>query len=727
MPDLQNSFSFFLHRIMLSLLILGAVTVVSAHAEVHQGQEIEVEFVAETTAAVPGQTLWLALRLEPTEGWHTYSKWPGDSGDATFIREWNLPEGVTAGDIQWPIPEWLPFPGSDLVTYAYENEVFLPIPIQVPASFQAETLPISAHVEWQVCDLICIIEDAEIRVVLPVSNQAQADQRWTEAFAQTRANLPSSDHDIKALFAVAGERVSFSFESAEGVFGEISDAWFFPENRRVLKPGPLRLLSLNDQHIQITHAQHRRIEAGLQEVPGLLKIADTQGNVQGFLLTAEAANADNLASLTALAANAGSSGNAGNPANANLLLIIVFALAGGLILNLMPCVFPVLSLKVMSFARHGETSGREQKLHGLAYTAGITLTFMVLASILLSLRAGGEAVGWAFQLQSPWFIAVLIYLFFTMGLSLSGVYEFGTGMMGIGNRLTERQGYQGSFFTGVLATVVASPCTAPFMGAALGFALSQSWLVAMLVFFFLGLGMALPFLVLSFSPRLLKFMPKPGQWMETFKELMAFPLYATVLWLLWVLGMQVGINGMVVVIASCLLLAFGLWLLQQRNTAQGFWRTITAAVCALSVGGALYALTLPQLETRQLSVAEAGSGGAAVAAFEPYSRQRLDELRANGQPVFINMTAAWCITCLANEQTTLSSAQVKEVMDEMGITYLKGDWTNQDPEISQILDEFNRPSVPLYLYYPADPAAAPVILPQILTPSTVVEIFRQNS
>jgi thiol:disulfide interchange protein DsbD len=228
---------------------------------------------------------------------------------------------------------------------------------------------------------------------------------------------------------------------------------------------------------------------------------------------------------------------------------MVFALAGGLILNLMPCVFPVLSLKVLSFASNSGASHSQQRFHGLAYTAGIIVTFMALASILLALRAGGEAVGWAFQLQSPWFVALLIYLFFVMGLSLSGVYEFGSGFMGAGGSLASASGYKGSFFTGVLATVVASPCTAPFMGAALGFALSQSWLVAMVVFFCLGLGMALPFLLLSFSPALLRFMPRPGAWMNTFKEFMAFPMYATVLWLLWVLGNQTGVNGMATVVA----------------------------------------------------------------------------------------------------------------------------------------------------------------------------------
>jgi thiol:disulfide interchange protein len=295
--------------------------------------------------------------------------------------------------------------------------------------------------------------------------------------------------------------------------------------------------------------------------------------------------------------------------------------------------------------------------------------------------------------------------------------------MGVGDKLANKSGYKGSFFTGVLATIVASPCTAPFMGAALGFALSQSWLVAMVVFASLGLGMALPFLVLSFSPALLKYMPKPGAWMNTFKEFMAFPLYATVLWLLWVLGMQVGVNGMAIVVGSCLLLAFGLWLLRQRATAGRFWRTVNALACAVAIVIAFGALRSPMFLAHQSSSVAGGSSEEYMDAnYEPFSAARLAELQAQGKPVFINMTAAWCITCLANEQTTLTTARVSQALTDNDITYLKGDWTNQDPEISRILDQFNRPSVPLYLLYPGG-GGEPTILPQILTPSIVVDAF----
>jgi thiol:disulfide interchange protein/DsbC/DsbD-like thiol-disulfide interchange protein len=693
---------------------------------VFQGEEIEVELISESLNVVPGETLWLALRLTPTEHWHTYSRWQGDSGEATRLTNWQLPEGAVAGEIQFPTPSWLPFPGSDLVTFSYKDEVFLPVPVEVPATLAANTFDISVFAEWQVCDEICILGDATLALSLPVQGAAvQADPRWQQAFATTRANLPlpSAEHAVQALFAEAGERISFSFQDAGNVFDGATDVWFFPESKRILKPGPLRDVMLTDSMAQITHAKARRFLIENGQVPGLLSVAYGDGRTQGFLVGAMPVTTDSLASITALARNADGTTSSGDP---GLLTVMLFALAGGLILNLMPCVFPVLSLKVLSFAATGGAEKAQQRLHGLAYTAGIVVTFMLLASILLALRAGGEAVGWAFQLQSPWFVALLIYLFFVMGLSLSGVYEFGSRFMGAGSSLASSAGYKGSFFTGVLATVVASPCTAPFMGAALGFALSQSWLVAMVVFVCLGLGMALPFLVLSFSPVLLRYMPRPGAWMNTFKEFMAFPMYATVLWLLWVLGNQAGVNGMAAVVGSCLLLAFGLWLLQKRREAGPFWRTVNAVVAGLLVLSVAYTLQSPLLQTRQASAVAGASGDELLLdeIHEPFSAARLAELQAAGRPVFINMTAAWCITCLANEQTTLSSERVIQAMRDSNIVYLKGDWTNQDPEISEVLDRFQRPSVPLYLLYPGV-GKEPVILPQILTPSIMIDAFAE--
>lgn len=697
----------------------------AAQAEVLKGEEIEVELVSASANAVAGETLTLAVRLDPTEHWHTYSRWQGDSGDATALMDWELPAGAVAGELQFPTPTWLPFPGSDLVTFAYEEEIFLPVTLTVPEDYSAESFAASVYVQWQVCDDICILGEGRVGIELPVRGLSlETEPKWEQAFTKTFASLPlaQEEHDIQSLFAVGGERISLSFQSDETVFEGARDVWFFPESKRILKPAPLRDVTLSPGMVQITHEQARRFRVENDSIPGVLAVTGANGDTQGYLVSAIPASAANLSSVTAFAANGSASGDGtGGP---GLLSVIFFALAGGLILNLMPCVFPVLSLKVLSLASKGQSAASEQRLHGVAYTAGIIVTFMLLASILIALRAGGEAVGWAFQLQSPWFVSLLIFLFFSFGLSLSGVFEFGTSFMGLGNNLASKSGYKGSFFTGVLATAVASPCTAPFMGAALGFALSQSWLVAMLVFFFLGLGMALPFLVLSFSPALMKFMPKPGAWMNTFKEFMAFPMYATVLWLLWVLGNQVGVNGMAIVVGACILLAFGLWLLQKRTVVGPFWRNANAVMATIAIVVAFYSLQSPMLESRPMTQSYAGGGDDEymVANYEAFGTARFEELQAEGKPVFINMTAAWCITCLANEQTTLSSERVIQAMADQGITYLKGDWTNQDPEISRVLDAFNRPSVPLYVYYPGA-GKEPVILPQILTPSIVVDTF----
>src|SRR5690606_29435341 len=387
------------------------------------------------------------------------------------------------------------------------------------------------------------------------------------------------------------------------------------------------------------------------------------------------------------------------------LAMLLLAVLGGSILNLMPCVFPVLSLKVLSFAAHRE---RHQALHGLSYTLGVVCSFLLVAAALLALRAAGDAIGWGFQLQQPWFVGALAYLFFAMGLSLSGFWELGGSWMGLGGNLVARGGYAGSFFTGVLATLVASPCTAPFMGSALGFAASQPPLQALAVFAALGLGMALPMLVLCLSPRLLSYVPRPGAWMERFKQALAFPLYATAIWLCWIVGRQTGPSGMALVLGGMLALTFALWL----------WRfgALARALAAATLAFALVTLGSPLLAVNTTPLTKA----AATDEWRPYSAAALAELRAAGKPVFLNVTADWCITCLTNEKVALSTNAVRTTFAQQGITYLKADWTHYDPAITTLLEEFGRNGIPLYVLYPAD-RAAPVVLPQLLTPGRVIE------
>lgn len=396
--------------------------------------------------------------------------------------------------------------------------------------------------------------------------------------------------------------------------------------------------------------------------------------------------------------------NALAPAGSGWLLqALLLALLGGIILNLMPCVFPVLSIKVMSLA---QADAARLPLHGWVYTAGIVLSFVIFAAALLVARMGGEAIGWGFQLQSPLLITGLVYLFFIMGLSLSGLIHFGSRWMGAGQNLTQKSGLSGSFFTGVLAAVVASPCTAPFMGAALGFALTQPAIVSLSIFAALGLGMALPLLLLCYIPALAHRLPRPGAWMETFKELLAFPLYLTALWLLWVLGRQTSVDTLIVVSAGAVAIAFGFWMAKRPASGKWLWlkKAVIISAWVIAVWAPMQALTNPSQVSR----------------WQPYSPELLASLRAEGKSVFVNLTADWCLTCLANERFALNTDEVDALFNELQVVTLKGDWTNTDPQITQLLNEYGRSGVPLYLWFPGGQSGKAEILPQLLTPASVI-------
>lgn len=405
----------------------------------------------------------------------------------------------------------------------------------------------------------------------------------------------------------------------------------------------------------------------------------------------------------------------GGNTNLVLPLAMLLAFAGGLLLNLMPCVFPVLSIKLLSLS-HASPDPAQRRRHGWTYSAGVVSTFVLVAALMLALRAGGQAVGWGFQLQSPPLVAALAYLFFAMGLSLSGVTEFGGRLMGLGAHTGQDGGLRGSFATGALATLVASPCTAPLMGSALGFAVTQPAPVALSVFAALGAGMAAPFLLLTYIPALAERLPRPGPWMEKLKQLLAFPMYLTAVWLLWVLGRQTGGDGVALVLTGAVALAFALWLWPRPQEARGGWRWSRGALSAVALAAAL--LLLPQLPD---APAQSATG-----YWQPYTPERLAAARSEGRPVLANMTAAWCITCLANERVVLASDEITRAVEALGVVALKGDWTNQDPQISELLARYGRSSVPLYLVYPADGGEAR-ILPQILSREGLLAELRAAS
>ena len=397
----------------------------------------------------------------------------------------------------------------------------------------------------------------------------------------------------------------------------------------------------------------------------------------------------------------------------SLGVILIFALLGGMILNLMPCVFPVLSIKALSFTMTHQTAS-SRRSHGLAYTAGVVSSFVGIAFVMLSLRAAGEAIGWGFQLQSPLFVMLLIYLFFIMGLAFSGYLEIGSSLMSIGQSSERDESLSSSFMTGVLATTVASPCTAPFMGPALGFAIAQPSYLALLVFAFLGLGMALPFVLLAWIPSLTAKLPRPGAWMDSFKQFLAFPLYITGVWLIWVVGRQTSVDIVATIIIGLVLITMSIWLTKLRQAAGHKITTLSfanlfAALCLIG------AITIPAWSITK---------DTEPARWEPYSQQRLSELRQAQKPVFVNLTADWCITCLANEKIAFTNAFYQSLSDNQ-VTYLKGDWTNNDPEITKLLNQFQRSGVPLYLVYPEGEDSAEV-LPQILLENTLINAIQRS-
>lgn len=679
----------FCWRALFALILLFLTGPLLAASGPVQRDHIEVELVARTTSVQPGTPLAVGLRMLPDPGWHTYWKNPGDSGLPTLLY-WSLPEGASASDIAWPYPEAMSL--AHLVNYGYEGEHLLPVTIEVPGELApGSEFRIELSAEWLVCEEICIPGDADLVLSLPVSDQTpRNDARHAELFDWAERRQPERV-DWPARFSTDGGQLSLQIETGNGA--EDAEWAFFSAVENLVDHAEPATVSAANGQVLVAQKLSTFMTGAPESLPFVL--VDT-ANERAWQLSAEPGE---LASLGEL-----------SESQTGWLLAIVLALAGGVLLNLMPCVFPVLSIKAMSVV---SGAGHDQRGHGLAYTAGVVLSFGLLAAVLLALRAGGEAIGWGFQLQSPLVVGILIYVLFALGLSLSGLFDFGTRLMGVGQGLADKGGLSGSFFTGVLACVVASPCTAPFMGTALGVAVLMSWPMAMSIFLALGFGLALPMLALSFSPALARRLPLPGPWMETFKQAMAFPLYLAVVWLLWVLARQTDANGLAAVLAGMVVLAFALWLGGRRD------RGPSLAVARHATVGLSLVLAVAALGTAVRFESESRPGESAW--WESYSSERLAELRADpDQAVLVNMTADWCVTCLVNERVALNTDSVRQAMAAHDVVYLKGDWTRRDPAITEYLAEFGRNGVPLYVLYPRN-GDDPRVLPQVLTPGLVVQ------
>jgi thiol:disulfide interchange protein DsbD len=671
----------------LSVLCCAAPVAAAPVATPH----VDAELVAEHTSWLAGSTNWVALRLKPDPGWHTYWRNPGDSGLPTTLT-WALPEGWTAGDIAWPFPSTHRL--GELVNYGYDGQTLHLVPLEIPADQDGE-FTIKALAKWLVCSDICIPGQAELSLTLPVAEIATADPIWSPRFLDARARLPRPE-PLAGTFQVAGGEVRLQVDAS--VLAGASRVEFFAYANDLVNHGaPQRVAHLGSS-ARFAQPQSAYFKVPEATVEGVLVVHAVEGRAYTVIA------APGEVATVAPPAPAVAAKPREDPAG--LWLTLGFALLGGLILNLMPCVFPVLAIKAVSVLESRRGDAAAERLHALAYTGGVVLSCIAAAAAILLLRAGGEQLGWGFQLQAPVFVGLLAYVMLALGLSLSGVVQFGTRLMGVGQQLVEQGGYAGSFFTGVLAVVVASPCTAPFMGTALGFALTQPVHISLLVFATLGLGLALPFLLLGFFPALGAWLPKPGAWMETFKQLMAFPLYLTGVWLLWVLGRQAGTDAVAIVLCGLVLLAFALWLWSGPSRLR--------QALALAAGlGALALLAHPLVAVRSERAAAAPVTG------EAWSAARVAELRAQGRIVFVNFTADWCITCKVNEKVVFASDDVRRVLADRDVVWLTADWTTPDPAISAELARHGRSGVPLYLLY--GPHGEPEILPQVLTPAIVID------
>lgn len=686
---------------------LAAAPALAAESAPVDTPHVQVQLVA-AGAAQPGQTVWLALRMKTEDGWHTFWRNPGDAGEATRLT-WTAPAGWSPGAFVWPAPKPLLVAGL-LMNYVYEGEVLLPIPLAVPADARpGETVNLKADALYQVCADTCVPGEAQLSLDLPVAAAAAPDAKWAGPIQKTLDAAPKPAGLTAAFQPGAPLKLAVAGPALRGL--DLRRAYFFPaENGLIDNPKPQAgVFGPDGLTLNLAPAEGAKPAqlAGVLAVGGkAFEISAAQGppppgvSGKGQVTQIALAGAETQAAAGAA------------PAQQNLSLwqAMAFAFLGGVILNLMPCVFPVLSMKAASIAGHAQ-HGEKARSQGLAFLAGVVASFLVLAGLLIAAQAAGAAVGWGFQLQSPPVIAALSILMLLVALNLAGLFEIGLSVQGAGSSLADRGGLAGSFFTGALAVVVAAPCTAPFMAGAMGFALAQPAIVALSVFLFLALGFALPFTALTFAPGLLRLLPRPGPWMGVFKTVLSFPMFATAAWLAWVFASQVGTSGLPYLFAAALLAAFGAWLfgMGQREYS------IPARRVALQV-----ALPLALVGSALL----VAKGDRAEAEAEPWSAARVAELQAEHRPVFVNFTADWCVTCKVNEGAALSSAGVADALARTKTAYLKGDWTKRDAAIAAALAEHGRAGVPLYLVYPAN-GGPPQVLPQLLTAGIVKEALEK--
>lgn len=665
---------------ILSLFVVFLLSL-SHVAQASSDNHVQLSLIPSTATAVPGTSFDLILKQTIAPHWHTYWKNPGESGFPIQIT-WDAPKGTEFSEFLWPVPKALDVAG--VMNFVFEDEAHLITTVSVPSDFEGDTFTMKGRADWLVCEEICIPESADIVLELPVGGKnAPINQ---DVFEQAYKALPSIYMEDVVLVEDNGVA---SFILNKNPFDSTKNVQFFSHDWGLVKAGSMATISEKDDKIVFSFPRTDRALSELESLSGVLA-QDGEGVefIPQLLQTSQAteppAPTDAVSTVTLLSA-------------------VIFALLGGMVLNLMPCVFPILSMKALTLVKVAEKKRSEAMKHGLAYTAGILVSFLGFAGVIIALKVSGVDIGWGFQLQNPIVVLLITWLLFAIGLNLLGVFDISGRFSGLGsNKVANSDGLMKDFMTGVLAVIVATPCTAPFMGVALGYALVQPAIITVIVFLALGLGLALPFLLLSILPFLQKIMPKPGAWMEGFKQFLAFPMFATCVWLVWVLDQQTGTNGVLAALVGILIVSFGVWIWKYQS------KTISKIiVVALLIIGLLQASTLTK--PKMNNVIE-------------YTPSTLEETLDDGNPVFVNMTAAWCITCKVNERVIKSDA-IQALFADHNVTYIEGDWTLMDDNITKYLTSFDRTGVPLYIYYP-DGESSAEILPQILTTSILEKTIK---
>ena len=692
----------FLHIFLVFALFCAVSPVFAQGEDVSEGPYVKLRVLPERGVIAAGEDMWIGLEQSIAPEWHTYWKNPGDSGAAPVI-EWVLPAGFEISPIVWPVPHKLPY--GPLLNYGYTDHVILLQKLSAPDTLPEGPLTLTAHANILVCQEECIPEASthEIQLNGPESaaennsaylqdatHELPIEAGWSPAYHEEDGNfiltIPASENEL--------------FRAAD-----LSSFEFFPENWGMVDNAAMPVIGAEKGAIIIKQARGEQPLSAVKDVKGILTYENADGKRRALEFTAQEKGAAIQAAPVEI-----SGGIIG------LLRALALAVLGGLVLNLMPCVFPVLSIKALSLVKISEKDPKLARLHGIAYTAGILISFVGIAALLIALKSGGAAIGWGFQLQNPAVATLLAYLLFIIGLNLAGFFDIGGHLGSIGNKLTQGEALPASFFTGVLATLVATPCTAPFMAAAIGYALVQPPVIALIIFAALGFGLALPYLLLSFIPALRRFLPKPGAWMEIFRQALAFPMFASAAWLVWVVTEQVGSMGLLGVLMGMVAIALGIWLLSHQPKTRR-WQIAVIILSALSFLIALGFLPSGERAPQQKTT-EALSMG------EEYTPEKLAQLLEGDKPVFVEMTAAWCLTCKVNHAAAIDVDSTRKLFKDLNVQYLVGDWTNQNPQITEYLNSYGRNGVPIYVYYgPRDPDTGdrpePVVLPQVLTPGIV--------